>query len=86
MLPDARVLARWDQDLHFGRVLIQCIIDFTFVVGAIRSTRKQGLFDLGQQLFHNRIIADVIPCQGGCQNLTRVRIAANMQFALGTML
>jgi len=86
MLPDVRVLARRDQDLHFGRVLIQCLIDFTLVVGTIRGTRKQGLFDLRQHLFHNRIIADVIPCQGGCQNLTRVRIAAKMQFAPGTML
>lgn len=78
MLPDVRILARGDQNRCFASVLIQCIIDFTLDIRSVRSTRKQGLFALRQQLFHNIIVADIIPCQGGCQNFTGVRIATKI--------
>src|SRR6266496_1291612 len=46
MLPDASILARWNQNLHFRRVRLEHLIDSAFIVRSICRTRKKSWFDL----------------------------------------
>jgi hypothetical protein len=46
MLPDMGILARRDQNLHIGRMRIEGIVNFAFVIGTVGCTGKKGWFDL----------------------------------------
>src|SRR5512139_831272 len=63
MLPDASILARWDQNPHLRRMFIERLIDVAFIVRSIGSTGKQSLFNLCQHLFYNSRITSAIARQ-----------------------
>jgi len=61
VLPDMCVLTGRDQNLNFGRMCIEHIIDLAFVICSIGCTGKQSLFDLLRyHIFHDSIVADAV--------------------------
>src|SRR6266498_5277605 len=81
MLPDASILARWNQNLHFRRVRLEHLIDSAFIVRSVCRTRKKSWFDLFQHLLHDRIITHAVLRQHRYLDLAVIGVGTHMQFA-----
>src|SRR5581483_1398536 len=81
MFPDARILARWDQDFSVWGILVQVVIHLSFIIAAIGGETVNRLINLFQQRSGHTVIADAILGQCDSLDLATIWIHAYMQFA-----